>query len=57
MENHHKEIMDLFRPLCFYDPKVTNYMLLYSTLLCKKKARAPEGHKRFMVSKLGPKTE
>ena len=28
-------------------------MLLYSTLLCKKKARAPGGHKRFMLTKLG----
>ena len=28
-------------------------MLLYSTLLCKKIAPAPGGHKRFMVTKLG----
>ena len=28
-------------------------MLLYSTLLCKKIARAPGGHKRFMLTKLG----
>ena len=32
---------------------VTNYMLLYSTLLCKKIARAPGGHKTFMFTKLG----
>ena len=32
---------------------VTNYMLLYSTLLCKKIARAPDGHKKFMQTKLG----
>ena len=28
-------------------------MLLYSTLLCKKIARAPGGHKKFMLTKLG----
>ena len=28
-------------------------MLLYSTLLCKKIARVPAGHKRFMPTKLG----
>ena len=27
--------------------------MLYSTLLCKKIARAPERHKKFMLSKLG----
>ena len=27
-------------------------MLLYRTLLCKKIARAPGGHKRFMPTKL-----
>ena len=39
---------NLFRPpSAFYDPPppVTNYMLLYSTLLCKKIARAPGGVK------------
>ena len=40
-------------PQCFLRPPVTNYMLLYSTLLCKKIARAPGGHKRFMLTKLG----
>ena len=39
-------------PVCFMPP-VTNYMLLYSTLVCKKKACAPVGHKRFMRTKLG----
>ena len=34
-------------------PPVTNYMLLYSTVLCKKIARAPGGYKRFMLTKLG----
>ena len=28
-------------------------MLLYSTLLCKKIAREPGGHKKFMLTKLG----
>ena len=28
-------------------------MLLYSTLLCEKIARAPGGHKKFMLTKLG----
>ena len=28
-------------------------MMLYSTLLCKKLARAPGGHKKFMLTKLG----
>ena len=28
-------------------------MLLYSTLLCKKIARAPGGHKKFMLTKVG----
>ena len=28
-------------------------MLLYSTLLCKKIARAPGGHKKVMLTKLG----
>ena len=28
-------------------------MLLYSTLLCKKIARAPGGHKKFVLTKLG----
>ena len=40
-------------PSVFYDPPVTHYMLLYSTLLCKKIARAPGGHKRFTLTKLG----
>ena len=28
-------------------------MMLYSTLLCKKIAREPGGHKKFMLTKLG----
>ena len=40
-------------PQCFLWPPVTNYMLLYSTLLCKKIARVPGGHKRFMLTKRG----
>ena len=55
---HHKIIGSIqFRPphhsRVFYDPPVTNYMLLYSMLLCKKIARSPGGHKRFMLTKLG----
>ena len=34
-------------PQCFLWPPVTNSMLLYSTLLCKKIARAPEGHENL----------
>ena len=41
-----------FAPAVFLWPPVTNYMLLYSTLLCKKIARAPRGHKKFMPTKL-----
>ena len=41
----------LFRPPPAPPPPVTNYMLLYSTLLCKKIARAPGGHKKFMLTK------
>ena len=40
-------------PSVFYAPFVTNYNLLYSTLLCKKLARAPGVHKKFMLTKLG----
>ena len=32
---------------------VTNYALLYSTLLCKNNARAPGGHKTYIPTKLG----
>ena len=40
-------------PQCFLWPPVTNYcILLYNTLLCKKIARAPGGHKKFMLTKL-----
>ena len=34
-----------FGPQCFLWPPVTNCMLLYSKLLCKKIARTPGGHK------------
>ena len=34
-------------------PPVSYDMLLYSTLLCKKMARATGGHKKFMLTKLG----
>ena len=30
---------------CFLWPPITNYILLFSTLLCKKISRAPAGHK------------
>ena len=39
-------------PQCFLWPSVTNSMMLYSTLRCKKIARAPGGHKKFMLTKL-----
>ena len=42
-----------FGPQCFLWPPVTIYMLLYSTLLCMKIARAPGGHKKLMLTKLG----
>ena len=48
--------MDLFcfaLPPVFFITPVTNCMLLYSTLLCKKIARAPGGHNRFMPTKPG----
>ena len=46
--------MDLFclGPQCFLWPPVRKYLLLYSTLLCKKIARAPGGQKRFILTKL-----
>ena len=40
-------------PPVFLWPPVTNYRLLYSTLLCKEIARAPGGHKKFMLTILG----
>ena len=42
-----------FGPQCFLLPPITNYMLLYSTLLCKNIARAPGSYKRFVLTKLG----
>ena len=47
-----KGIYSVSAPSVFMTP-VTNYMLLYSTLLCKKIARPPGGHKKFMLTKLG----
>ena len=38
---------------CEINKYVTNYMLLYSTLLCKKVARAAGDDKRFMLSRWG----
>ena len=40
-------------PPVFLWPPVTIYMLLHSTLLCKKIARAPGGYKKFLLTKLG----
>ena len=40
------QLFDLFcfaPPSVFFTPPVTNYVLLYSTLLCKKRSRAPVG--------------
>ena len=43
-------------PVCSTPPPpVTNYMLLYSTLLCKKIARAPGGVKNKSPLRWGPK--
>ena len=42
----------MFPPL-FFAPPVTNYMLLYSTLLCKKIARAPGGREKYKLTKVG----
>ena len=42
-------------PVCF-TPPVTNYMLLYGTLLCKKIARAPGGRTKYKLTKLGGRT-
>ena len=49
------ELRDLFcvGPQLFFMTPVTNHMLLYSTLLCEKIERAPGGHKKFMLTKLG----
>ena len=49
------EKTDLFcPPQCVLPyPPVTNYMLFYSTLLCKKIARAPGGRKKFKLTELG----
>ena len=41
----------MFPPSVFMTPSYK--FLLYSTLLCKKIARAPGGHRRFMPTKLG----
>ena len=40
-------------PQCVLRPPVTNYMLLYSTLICKKIARVPGGRKKYKLIKLG----
>ena len=40
-------------PCVFFWPPVTNSMLLYSTLLCKKLARLSGGHKKLMITKRG----
>ena len=42
-----------FGPPCFLWPPVTNCMLFYSTLRCKKIARALRGHNKFTLTKLG----
>ena len=48
-------ILDLLCPpfIVCYKPPVTNYVLLYSTLLCENNARAPGGHKTYIPTKLG----
>ena len=42
----------MFSPSVFLLLPVINYMLSYSTLLCKKIARAHGGHKRYLRTKL-----
>ena len=43
-------------PQCSLWPLVTNYVLLYSTLLCKNNTRAPGGHKTYTRAPGGHKT-
>ena len=47
-------LLDLicFGPPVFFMTPVTNYVLIYSTLLCKNKARSPGGHKKYIPTKL-----
>ena len=42
-----------FGPPVYFRPPVINYMLLYSTSLCKKIARAPGGRKKYKLTELG----
>ena len=47
------EVEDLFcfgPPSVFYNPQLE---IIYGTLLSKKISRAPGGHKRFILTKLG----
>ena len=45
---------DIFcSPAVFFTHPVTKYMLLYSTLLCRKIAHAPGERKRYKPTKLG----
>ena len=46
-------IYSVLPPQYFLRPPVTNYMLLYSRLLCKKVARAPGGRKKYKPTRLG----
>ena len=40
-------------PSVFYDPQLQIICCCYGKLLCKNIARAPWGHKRFMLTTLG----
>ena len=48
----HFRICFLLPTPVFFTLPVTNYMLLYSTLLCKKIARAPGGYKKYKLTDL-----
>ena len=52
MQKTKDRIFSVSDPSVFYDPQL-QIMLFYSTLLCKKIARVPGGHKRFMLTKRG----
>ena len=47
-----KKLIYIVSPALFYAP-VANYVLLYSTLLCKNNAHALGDHKTYIPTKLG----
>ena len=46
-----------FGPQCFMWPPATNYVLFCSVLLCKNNARAPGGHKTYILTRWGNKID